>query len=80
MAKFIQPSLETTHRDYMGTYQNNPINIDLCTEIIKMEMANGYGKFYPVIYFRGIDITWYYGEHGHDIRDRQYNEILEAFK
>jgi hypothetical protein len=80
MAKFINPALRTTQRDYFGDYQNNPVNIDLCTSIVNIEEPNGYGKNYPIIHFMGIGITWYYGEHGHRIRDKQYNEILEALK
>lgn len=80
MAKFIHPALTTCHLDYIGNHINHPINIDLCTSIIKENEPNGYGKEYPIIKFKGMDIKWYYGEHGHDIRDKQYHEILDTFK
>ena len=76
MSKFIIPKVKSSHRDYVGVYQNNPVNIDLCTALIKIDKTNGYGKKYPAIYFKGCDVTWYFGEHGHKLRDEQYNEIL----
>ena len=80
MSKFIIPKVESSHRDYVGECQNNPVNIDLCTELIKMDKTNGYGKKYPVIYFKGCGVTWYYGESGHKLRDEQYDEILNQNK
>lgn len=80
MSKFIIPKVKFSHRDYIGEHQNNPVNIDLCTELIKKDEYNGYGKEYPVIYFKGCDVTWYYGEDGHKLRDEQYNELLNQNK
>ncbi len=80
MSKFIIPKVKSSHRDYIGEYQNNPVNIDLCTELIKENEYNGYGKRYPVIKFRGCNVTWYYGENGHKLRDEQYNELLNQNK
>ena len=79
MSKFIIPKVKSSHRDYgdyVGEHQNNPVNIDLCTELVKTDKYNGYNKKYPVIYFKGCDVTWYYGEGGHKLRDEQYNELL----
>lgn len=76
MAKFIEPKLKTVHRDYIGQHQNNPVNIDLCKELISTEESIGYGADYPVIKFKGCDVTWYYGKNGHEIRDEQYKELL----
>ena len=76
MAKFIQPKLKTVHIDYIGKHQNNPVNIDKCTELIRKDEPNGYGTNYPIIEFKGCGVKWYYGEKGHKIRDEQYNEIL----
>ena len=80
MSKFIIPKVKSSHRDYIGECQNNPVNIDLCIELIKMNKDNGYGKKYPAIYFKGCDVTWYYGEDGYKLRDEQYNEILNQNK
>lgn len=77
MSKFIIPKVKFSHRDYIGEHQNNPVNIDLCTELIKEDEYNGYGKRYPVIKFRGCDVTWYYGENRHKLRDEQYNELIK---
>lgn len=76
MAKFIEPKLKTVHRDYIGEYQNNPVNIDNCTELVSKDEPNGYGTYYPIIEFKGCGVKWYYGKKGHQIRDEQYNEIL----
>jgi len=35
MANFILPAITATHLDYIGIIKNNPVNIDLCTELIK---------------------------------------------
>ena len=80
MSKFIIPKVKSLHRDYIGEYQNNPVNINLCTELISKEEENGYGKKYPVIKFMGCNVTWYYGEREHKLRDEQYNEILNQNK
>lgn len=80
MAKFIEPKLKSTHRDYIGQWPNNPINIERCTELISRDQSNGYGTYYPIIEFRGCGVMWYYGEKGHKIRDEQYQEILNLFK
>ena len=76
MTKFIEPKLKTVHRDYIGEHTNNPVNIELCTELISCDEPNGYGTRYPVIKFKGCGVTWYYGEKGHKIRDEQYSELL----
>ena len=36
MSKFIIPKVKSSHRDYVGECQNNPVNIDLCIELIKI--------------------------------------------
>ena len=80
MSKFIIPKVKFSHRDYIGEHQNNPVNIDLCTELISKEENNGYGNRYPVIKFIGCNVTWYYGENGHKLRDEQYNELTKPMK
>lgn len=80
MATFIQPKMAKTRVDYIGEYINNPVNIDLCSELVKCDKPDGHGKSYPKIVFRGLEVTWYYGEHGHTLRDEQYNEILERYQ
>ena len=80
MSEFIIPKVKSSHRDYIGEHQNNPVNINLCVELIKMDKDNGYGTKYPVIYFKGCNVTWYYGKNGHKLRDEQYNELLNQNK
>lgn len=80
MANFILPAITTTYLDYIGVVKNNPVNINLCTELIKEDEPNGYGKKYPIIQFKGCNVKWYYGENGHNIRDLQYNKLLEEIK
>ena len=77
MAKFIIPKIRTVHRDSVGRHTNHPVNINHCTQLISQNNDNGYGKQYPVLIFVGCNVTWYYGEDGHQIRDEQYFEILE---
>jgi len=79
MPQFVTPAIGKVHRDYIGQHQNNPVNIELCTEIISRDDANGYGKNYPVIEFKGCGVIWYYGEKGHKARDEQYQNILSTF-
>ena len=79
MANFIKPSVEVMHRDYIGRHVNNPVNIDFCTELVRRNEPDGYGKEYPVIHFKGCDVKWYYYVGGQEIRDKQYNDILNKF-
>lgn len=78
MAKFIICKVKIVHVNPIGKVTNDPINIDLINTIQSRDENNGYGKIYPVIYFIGVGIhkTWNYGENGHQLRDEQYNEIL----
>ncbi len=76
MAKFIEPKIKTVHRDYIGEHTNNPVNIELCTELMSYNEPNGYGAEYPVIEFKGCGATWYYAEYEYKIRDEQYKELL----
>ena len=80
MAKFIEPKFRRVHRDYIGLHINNPVNIEFWTELIKCEEPNGYGTEYPIIYFKGCNVKWYYGKNGSDSRDEQYRYILDTFK
>lgn len=77
MAKFIESSVKFYHQDYIGERCNHPVNIDFCTELIKANEPNGYGKKYPMIVFKGCDATWYYDENDQDIRDADYVNILK---
>jgi hypothetical protein len=76
MAKFIESSVKTYHQDYIGTRYNHPVNIDFCTELIKDNEPNGYGKEYPKIVFKGCGATWYYNENDQKTRDADYDNIL----
>lgn len=78
MANFITPAFKSVHWDYYGQRQNNPVNIDLCTEIIKRNDSNGYGKFYPVIVFKGCNVIWYYGENNYKERDEEFKSIISV--
>ena len=80
MPTFIQPSVTQSHRNYIGQHKNNPVNIDLCTELIAKDENDGYGTLYPVIIFKGCNVTWYYGEKNQKARDEQYQQILETYK
>lgn len=76
MSRFISPKVNEVHVDYIGKYTNNPVNIELCTSVIKKDKNSGYGKIYPVIIFKGCDVEWNYGENGTKIRDKQYDDIV----
>lgn len=79
MPLFVNSSVNETHRDYVGLHINNPVNIELCTELVKKNEPNGYGKEYPVIIFKGCNAVWYYHEIHTKVRDNDYQKLLERF-
>lgn len=80
MATFIKPKVTKTRVKHIGEHINNPVNIELCSELVKCDKPNGYGDCSPKIVFRGLEVTWHYGDDGHTLRDEQYNEILEKYQ
>lgn len=74
MAKFIVcPYLKVKYRD--SELENNPVNIDLCTEMTKGVLAyypDNIGK--PTIEFKGCDARWVFNRV--EERDTTLNNIL----
>ena len=74
MSNFIVCSvLETPYRNYK--IKNNPVNIDLCTELIKHQEAwypDNIGM--PAIKFKGCGVKWVY--RNEKDRDLDFDKIL----
>lgn len=76
MTKFIKSIVNCV--DYKGQkFNNNPINIDLVTEVSKRRL-----KYYPdnegipSIYFKGVDVEWVYLKDSD--RDSEFETIINA--
>lgn len=82
---FIDPDVREYLEEYVGEggqtvlKRNHPVNIILCTSIEKRDRTDGWGKTYYEITFRGISVTWNYGQNAKSVRDNQYNKILKAY-
>lgn len=62
MARFIKCTVPRIHRDYYGEITNHPVNIDLCTQVKKIDEQDGWGGSNFAIEFVGCGVTWYYGK------------------
>lgn len=80
MAKFIVCPLNKLNLNYIGQTENDPVNLDLCFSIRKQDESNGYGNKYPIINFVGCNVKWYFNENQIKLRDKIYEDIINAIK
>lgn len=87
-ACFVEPLVEQVYVPHFGIQKNNPVNINLCTELVKQDIqTRDYSKkeedqevVYPIIELKGCNAKWYFEVGDFKARDEQYEALLSINK
>ena len=87
-AYFVEPLVEQAYVPHFGQKQNSPVNINLCTELVKQDVpTRDYSQkeeeqqvICPIIEFKGCNAKWYFEAGDVKTRDEQYEALLSINK
>lgn len=88
-AYFVKPVIEQAYIPHFGITKNYPVNINLCTELVRYDVPTlDYSTdseeakeiIYPVIEFKGCNAKWYFEAGDVKTRDEQYEALFSINK